>query len=181
MKTTNRLITTYLNHTKIVVVCGGGRNRGDSADDSVEYLSKNNKWGKLPKMNEKRDKFDAVVIDSEIFAVGGARVSITENERLWGRPCKYTATVESLKIGEPEWKTRQPMIFSREGHAVAVGNLAKEHSFFVFGGRTDRRTGNFLDSRSVHKFDVKNDKWIAMNHMLYTRLVCLSSTIIFHQ
>ena len=97
--------------TEIVVACGGiGDNYFHHCQDTVEYLSENNKseWKTLPKMNEKRKLFDIVAIDEEIFAVGGYM---------------YESSVESLKIGENQWKIRKPMNKGRQYHAVAAGNI----------------------------------------------------------
>ena len=98
-------------------------------------------------MKESRSSF-TVAIDDQIFAIDG-----------WGNK----SSVEVLKLGEKEWKYCKSMEKDRKGHAVSVGNLENEKSFYVFGGETEDREY----SNEVLKYNITTKKWMEIR-MLFS-------------
>lgn len=127
---------------------------------SVEYISRSNidQFQNLPDMNNRRTTFAAVGIDDTIFAVGGYTNYDNGTE-------SRLRSVECLKIFENEWKYCSYMDENRSDHAVSVGNISTEKSFFVFGGTTD--TEQY--SNDMLKYNIKKNEWTKMAPMTKRR------------
>jgi hypothetical protein len=81
-------------------MCGGGWEK-KVHNRCYDYVSKNKKWIKLVVMPTRRTRAQSVIIDNELYVIGG---SDTKDQPL--------STCESLDLKTYTWKKRPDMLFS---------------------------------------------------------------------
>jgi N-acetylneuraminic acid mutarotase len=118
-----------------------------SSDQVEQFNFQQNRWDPLPSLPEPRSSFDAVVIDGQIYVVGGWKQSGAGTSPQW----LQTAYRLDLKHLDRGWQPLPEPPFQRR--AVALGQV--DNQLVVVGGmNSDGRP-----TTAVAMFDVAKQTW----------------------
>ena len=123
----------------------GGYGSSEIVDVNEAYDPLSDKWTFRASMPTPRHHAASVVVDDQIFVIGGRTVGLY--------PIVNTNINERYDPDEDKWTTLQPMPSKRSGISGASLNNTSA-AIYVFGGENLTNTYN-----NNEKYEVKIDKW----------------------